>query len=53
MNDENELYVPPNEVIVDVHNSKEPPKDSNETSPKPYNPPLPFPQRMAKAKLDL
>jgi len=40
-------------VIVDVHKSKEPPKDSNVTSPKPYNLPLPFPQRMAKAKLDL
>ena len=51
---ENEVFVPLNEVIDDVHNkSKEPLKDSNVASPKPYNPPLPFPQRMAKAKLDL
>ena len=53
VNAENEVSVPPNEVIVDVHKSKEPPKDSNVTSPKPYNPPLSFPQRMAKAKVDL
>jgi len=50
---ENKVSVPPNEVIDDVHESKEPPKDSNIASPKPYNPPLPFPQRMAKVKLDL
>ena len=50
---ENEVSVPPTEVIVDVHKSKEPLKDSNVTSPKHYNPPLPFPQTMAKAKLDL
>jgi len=53
VNDENEVSIPSNEVIVDVHKSKEPPKDSNKTFPKPYNPPLSFPQRMAKAKLDL
>ena len=53
VNVENEVSLPANEVIVDVHKSKEPPKDSNVTSPKPYNLPLPFPQRMAKAKLDL
>jgi len=41
--DENEMSVTLNEVIVDVHKSKEPPEDSNVTSPKPYNPPLPFP----------
>ena len=29
------------------------PKDPKQTSPKPYTPPLPFPQRMAMAKLDL
>jgi len=50
---ENGVSVPPTKVINDVHNSKEPVKDSNVTSPKPYNPPLSFPQRMAKAKLDL
>ena len=50
---ENEVSVPPTEVIDDVHKSKEPLKNSNVTSPKPYNPPLPFPQRMAKVKLDL
>jgi len=51
--DENEMFVTPNEVIIDVHKSTKPPKDSNVTSPKPYNLPLPFPQRMAQAKLDL
>ena len=50
--DENEMSVTLNEVIVDVHKSKEPLKDSNVTSPKPYNPHLPFSQRMANAKLD-
>ena len=44
---ENEVSVTPNEVIVDVHKSKEPAKDCNVTSPKPYNLPLQFPQRMA------
>jgi len=39
-NDENEVSIPSNEVIVDVHKSKELHKDSNVTSPKPYNPPL-------------
>jgi len=29
------------------------PTNSKETFPKPYAPPLPFPQRMAKAKLNL
>jgi len=53
VNDENELYIPSNEVNADVHKSKEPPKDYNVTSPKSYNLPLPFLQRMAKAKLDL
>ena len=41
--DENEMSVTPNEVIIDVHKSKERPKDSNVTFPKPYNPLLPFP----------
>ena len=50
---ENEVSDPPTKVSDDEHNSKEPIKDTNVTSPKPYNPPLPFPQRMAKAKLDL
>jgi len=53
VNNENEVSVPSNEVIVDVHKSKEPFKDSNATSPKSYNLPMPFSQRMAKAKLDL
>jgi len=35
-----------------VHKSDEVPKDPKTISPKPYTPPLPFPQRMAKAKLD-
>jgi len=50
---ENEVSIPPNEVIDDVHKSKEPLKNSNVTSPKPYNTPLSFPQGMAKAKFDL
>jgi len=50
---ENEVSVPPTEVIIDVHKSKEPLKNSNVACLKPYNPPLPFPQRMAKAKVDL
>jgi len=53
VSNENEVSATPTEVIVDVHKSKEPLKDSNITFLKPYNPPLPFPQRMAKAKLDL
>ena len=53
MSVENEVSVPHTKVIDDVHNSKELVKDFNVTSPKPYNPPLSFPQRMAKAKLDL
>jgi len=36
-----------------VHKSDEAPKDPKIISPKPYTPPLPFPRRMAKAKLDL
>jgi len=52
-NDENEVSTPYQDVIVDVHNSKEVPKDSKITSPKPYTPPLPFPHKIAKAKLHL
>ena len=52
-NIEKEVSTPSNDMIVDMHNSNEVPKDSNYTSPKPYTPALPFPQRMAKAKLDL
>jgi len=52
-NDENEVFILTNEEIVDVRKSGGLPKDSNVPSPKSYNPPLSFPQRMAKAKLDL
>ena len=53
-NIEKEMSPPSKEVIDDVvHKSDGVPKDSKITSPKPYTPPLPFPQRMAKAKLDL
>ena len=37
----------------DVPNYNELPKDPKYTSPKPYTPPLPFPQRMTKAKINL
>ena len=40
---ENEVSIPSNEVIVDVHKFKDLPKDSNVTSSKPYNSPLSFP----------
>jgi len=36
-----------------VHNPNEVPKDPKITFPKPYIPPLPFPQRMAKVKLNM
>ena len=36
-----------------MHKPDEVPKDPKTISPKPYMPPLPFPQRMAKAKLDM
>jgi len=53
-NIEKELSTPSNGVIDDaVHKSNEVPKDPKITSAKPYTLPLPFPQRMAKAKLDL
>jgi len=49
-----EVPTPFNDVIDDVvYKSNEVPKDPKITSPKPYTPPLPFPQRIAKAKLDL
>jgi len=47
------VFILTNEEIVDVRKSGGLPKDSNVPSPKSYNPPLSFPQRMAKAKLDL
>ena len=44
---------PYKEVIDDVvHKADEVPKDRKIISPKPYTAPLPFPQRMAKTKLD-
>ena len=53
-NIEKEVFKPSNDVIDDVvHKYDEVPKDPKITSSKPYTPPLPFPQRMAKAKLDL
>ena len=36
-----------------VYKFDEVPEDPTIISPKPYTPPLPFPQRMAKAKLNL
>jgi len=48
-----EMSSPSNEVIDNViHKSDEVPKDPKTISPKPYTP-LPFPQKTAKAKLDL
>jgi len=45
----------PSKELIDnvVHKSDKVPKDLKITSPKPYTSPLLFPQRMAKAKLDL
>jgi len=49
-----EMSFPSQEVIDDVvHKPDVVPKDPKIISPKPYIPPLPFPQRMAKAKLDM
>ena len=39
-------------MMTYVHKPDEFPKDLKIISPKPYAPPLPFPQRMAKAKFD-
>ena len=51
---EKEVSTPSNDVINNVvHKFDEIPKDPNITPPKPYTLPLPFPQRMAKEKLDL
>ena len=36
-----------------VNDTNEIPKDCEHTSPTPYSPPLPFPQRMVKTKIDL
>jgi len=53
-NDEKEMSSSSKEVIDDVaHESSEVSKDPKITRPNPYTPPLLFPQRMAKAKLDL
>ena len=47
-----EISSPSKEIIDDVtHKPNEVPKDPKITSPKPYTPPLPFPQRMAKKNL--
>ena len=47
-----EMSPPSKEVIDDViHKSDEVPKDSKTISQMSYTPPLPFPQRLAKAKL--
>jgi len=52
---EEEVFISSNDLHKDdvVKDADVVPKDSKQTSPKPYTPPLPFPQRMAKAKLDL
>jgi len=53
-NVEKEVSTCSKEVIDNiVHKSDKVPKDPQITSPKHYNPPLPFPQRMTTAKLDL
>ena len=54
-NVENELSVPSKNVNDDnvVPNCNKVPKDPKYTSPKPDTPPLPFSQRIRKAKLDL
>ena len=49
-----EVSSPSNDVHDDVvKDTNEIPKDLKHTSAKPYSPPLPFPQRMAKGKLDV
>jgi len=52
---ENELSTPSNDVNDNkvMPNSNEVPKDPKFSSPKPYALPFPFPQRIAKAILDL
>jgi len=53
-NDDKEVSSPSKEVIDDVVDKPEEVlKDPKITSPKSYTSPLPFPQKMAKAKLDL
>ena len=47
------LVPPTMSLLMCPYNSKEVPKDSKITSLKPYTLPLPFPQMMSKAKLDL
>ena len=51
---EKEMPSPSKEVIDDVvHKRDVVPKGPKIISPKPCTPPLPFPQRMAKVKLDM
>ena len=53
-NDEEEESTPSKELIDEVvYKSDEVPKDPKIIFPKPYTTPLPFPQRMAKVKLNL
>jgi len=50
---EKEVSTSSNHVMGDdAYNSNKIPNDSKKISPRPYVPPLPFPKRMAKAKLD-
>ena len=52
-NVEKEISPLAKKMIDDVaHKPNEVPEDPKTISPKPYTPPLPFPQGMAKAKLD-
>ena len=49
-----EISSPSKQVIDDAAcKPDEVSEDPKTISPKPYTPPLPFPQRMAKAKLDM
>jgi len=52
---EKEVSVPPADLHGDdvAKDANVVPKNSKQTSPKPYTMPLPFPQRMAKVKFDL
>jgi len=52
---EKEVPIPPTDLHKDdvVKDANVVRKDSKQTSLKPYTSPLPFPQRMAKAKLNL
>jgi len=50
---EKEISSSSKEINDVTYKPDEVPKDPKNISPKPYIPPLPFPQRMAKAKLDM